>query len=245
MRYLWRWLVLVGLMACGEADVVEMKGQGGSDLSPPQMRLHRTDIPDDLWGPDALTETDGVYIEWEASPFSNLVGYRIYRSTEAPERFENIDQTPAAATFYEDASVRLETRYCYRVTAVDSMGAESRMSQAACYTLMRKPTLIDPPNHAMLDAPPTFRWVGVGETGFYTVRVFEDAGLPEQPLREIWRYETVDFDRFEAAYNQDGAAAGPLLPGRQYRWRVDFEERETVGSESMWRFFTIGHEIDD
>ena len=205
------------------------------------MRLNDPEPGDDAQGPDALTETDGIYIEWEVDAQPNLDGYHIYRAaTDATAKYDRIGITAATVTFYEDTPLRLETRYCYRVTAVDLEGNESPMSEAACYTLMRKPSLTSPPNHAVLDTMPTFRWLPIGEAGFYTVRVFVETGLSEpQELHELWRYETADFDRLEATYNQDGGATEPLIPGQRYRWRVDFEERATVGSESTWRFFTM------
>ena len=232
-------LVFIILMGCGEGPV-ENVGDGveGAPLTP-QMHLHRGDIPDDLWGPDALTDANGIYIEWEANTEADLDGYKIYRTAHPVEGYQLIDSVPKTVTFYEDTEVKLETRYCYRVTAFDALGNESKMSETACYTLMRKPILTRPPNQAILDAPPTLRWLGVGETGFYTVRVLVNTGDAERPLREIWSYETIDFDQLEVIYNQDSTAAEPLLAGQEYRWRVDFEARETVGSESNWRFFQM------
>ena len=205
------------------------------------MHLHRSDIPDDLWGPDALTDTDtdGIYIEWEASPETDFSGYQIYRSADLASGYERIGSVSKAMTFYEDSEVKLETKYYYRVTAADELGNESRMSEAAFYTLMRKPILTHPPGQAILDGLPTFRWLGIGETGFYTVCVFASTGETENLFREIWHYETIDFDQFEVIYNQGGRATESLLPGREYQWRVDFEERAAVGSESTWRFFQM------
>ena len=233
------WLILIVGIGCGESGTQAPEGELAAPPVPPQMRMHRVDISDDLWGPDALTDTDGIYIEWEVNPDETVVGYHVYRSTGPIADFTRIARVPAAVSFYEDADVKLETKYYYRVTAIGEVNSESTMSQAACYTLLRKPILTHPPNQAVLDAPPTFRWLGVGETGFHTVRVFVDADSLEQPYREIWRHETIDFDAFEVDYNEDSTAIEPLLPGREYRWRVDFEERPAVGSESAWRFFQI------
>lgn len=234
------WLILLILIGCGQDTLEEEEDPNIEVPLTPQMRRHRRDIPDDQWGPDALTEANGIYIEWEANTEPDLVGYGIYRSTASDEKYEQIDKLPQNITFYEDTDVSLEVRYCYRVTAFNEAENESTQSESACYTLLRKPVLIDPPNQAVLDTVPTFRWISINEPGFHTLRVFvsriTDAKVSFQ---EIWRYETVDFDGFEVIYNQDGSATETLLPGREYRWRVDFETQPTVGSESNWRFFRV------
>ena len=189
-----------------------------------------------------MTEGEGIHIEWEPNIEDDLRGYRIYRSTSPTGGFERIDEVSPENTFYEDVGVKLETAFCYRVTAVDDDNNESTMSEPACYTLIRKPVLTAPPNQAILDAVPTFRWIGLSESGFYTVRVFvvgaEDS---EPPLQEIWHYEIVDFDVFEVTYNTEGTATQALTADEEYRWRVDFDAEATVGAESNWRFFTSRH----
>ena len=238
-HYRWMALLLIVLIGCSEEGIEEGEDRIAAMPLPPEMHRHQSDIPDDLWGPDSLTDTDGIYIEWESKAETQPAGYHIYRSTEAANGYEQVGKVSGVVTLYEDRAVKLETKYYYRVTAMDEMANESRMSEPACYTLLRKPILTHPLNQAMLDKPPRFRWLGLGETGFYTIRVFIGVGEAENPFREIWRYETIDFDQFEVIYNQDGSTAESLLPGREYRWRVDFEERGAVGSESTWRFFQM------
>jgi hypothetical protein len=238
-RFIW---VLIGLLVIGCSEDSVEKPEAGFDTEPPltpQMRVHRRDIPDDLWGPDALTEIDGIHIEWDANAEDDLAGYRLYRATAPSGEFVQVVTVSKSETFYDDTDVNLEVRYCYRVAAIDEAGNESTLSEPACYTLLRKPVLTQPPNQAVLAKTPIFRWLSIGETGFYTVRVFVDTSDVEHPFRELWYYETVDFDRFEVVYNQDSTATEALMPGRQYRWRVDFETQRTVGSESNWWFFRM------
>ena len=237
-RFIWLMFIIL-LIGCSENATETPEDIVDGPPRTPQMHLHQRDLPDDLWGPDALTDTDGIHIEWEANTEDDLAGYNIYRAIAPSEASEKIDSVAQNFTFYEDTDVRLEIRYCYRVTAVDEMENESTRSESACYTLIRKLVLIEPANQAILTELPTFRWLGIGETGFYIVRVFIDTGNAAEPFREIWHYETVNFDQFEITYNQDGRATETLIPGQQYRWRVDFEAQQTVGSESNWRFFTI------
>ncbi|MCZ6679940.1 MAG: fibronectin type III domain-containing protein [Candidatus Poribacteria bacterium] len=237
--YWWTWLIFIVLAGCSENGAEQGDEQIAGAPLPPKMHLHRDDVPDDLWGPDALTDADGIYIEWEANAEADLADYHIHRSINPDSGYERIDSVSDTVTFYEDLNVKPETKYYYRVTATDRVGNESRMSEAACYTLLRKSVLTHPPNQAILNSLPTFRWFGIGETGFYTLRVFVSTGDTENPFREIWHYETIDFDQFEVTYNQDGTATESLLPGREYRWRVDFEERATVGSESTWHSFQM------
>ena len=239
--HLWMWLLLIVPIGCSENAAEKMEDRFSGPPLTPKMHLLRRNVPDDLWGPDALTDTDGIHIEWDANAEEDLAGYKIYRATGSVS-YQPIGNVIKTVTFYEDSDIKLETRYHYRVTAFDEEENESTMSEPVSYTLMRKPILTQPPAQAILDAPPTFQWVGGGETGFYTLRVFVSTGEPQAPFREIWHYETIDFDQFEMTYNRDGTATELLRPGQEYRWRVDFEARATVGSESTWRFFQIQDE---
>ena len=219
------WLIIIVLIGCGENTAeIEAERIARPPLTP-QMHLHRRDLPDDQWGPDVLTENNGIHIEWEPNIEDDLQGYRIYLSTSPTGGFKRIDEVSPENTFYENAGVKLETTFCYRVTAVDDGNNEST-----------------PPNQAILDAVPTFRWIGVNESGFYTVRIFvigaEDS---EPPLQETWHHAIVDFDVFEVLYNTDGTVTQALTAGQEYRWRVDFGAEATVGAESNWRFFGSGH----
>ncbi len=236
--YPWACLLLIILIGCGEGAIEKVEDLFPGPPLRPRMHLHLRGVPDNLWGPDALTDTDGIHIEWDANTEADLAGYKIYRSTDSVV-YQQIGEVIKTITFYEDTDVKLETRYYYRITAFDKEGNESTMSEPTSYTLMRKPILTQPPMQAILDAPPTFRWLGIGETGFYTLRVFVSTGDTQTPFREIWHYETIDFDQFEVVFNRDGTATEPLRPGQEYRWRVDFEARAMVASESTWRFFQL------
>lgn len=205
----------------------------------PQIHQHDPTIPDDEWGPDALTELDGIQIEWEDNQEDNLAGYNIYRSVYPDRDFELIDTVSEDVDFYEDLEVELSTKYYYRITAFNLEELESNMSQTVLYTLLPKAQLVEPANQAVLDTvAPKFRWLGIGEGNSYILRVFVNE--PEKnEWKEIWHCEKYAYEPLEAVYNEDNQAVEDLTSDKEYRWRVDVDGGNCVGSESNWRRFRM------
>ena len=71
--------------------------------------------------------TVDVILSFKSSPSQDLVGYRIYRSTNQNETGEIIDNMESEALYlsYRDVKVSLGATYYYSVVAVDRMGFES------------------------------------------------------------------------------------------------------------------------
>ena len=237
-------LITLSSWNCDETPTIDEDPEFGPPAVP-KIHTHNPDILDDEWGADALTDTDGIYIEWDANTEEDLAGYKVYRSTKAAEAYKLIDTLSKAEIFYEDRSVRIGAKYYYRITAYDEDDNESRMSEIVWYTLLTKPTLIKPPSEAVVvTLNPTFNWIGLGGDASYRLRVSvntEELNADEEDAwQEIWVSEEIlSFDVFNIPYNSDGQATEPLEDGRTYRWRVDAIGGVAVGSESRWRFFTV------
>lgn len=205
----------------------------------PKIHQHNPAIPDEQWGPDALTEVDGIYIEWDENQEEDLAGYNVYRSVYSDQDFEIIGTVSDDQNYYEDLDVELSKKYYYRVTAFNLEGLESKMSQTVWYTLLPKAQLIEPDNQAILDTKtPKFKWLGIGESNSYILRVFVNESQKNE-WKEIWQIEKYDYEPLEAVYNENNQANEELASGKEYRWRVDVEGGSSVGSESNWRRFSI------
>ena len=194
-----------------------------------------------------LTETDGLLIRWRSNRSLDLDSYCIYRTSAGREQIllAKIGQNQ---TRWEDEAAPLEVESIYRVASVNIDQQQGHLSEPVAYTLIRKPAPVAPKDQTKLEHHPTFRWLGTDQLGGYSLRLFvhdeEDVlnsvspdSIPQTPYREIWRYETIDFERFSVDFNLDQAATENLMEGKLYRWRIDFSAGENVGSYSKWRFF--------
>lgn len=78
---------------------------------------------------------DGIQISWDIQSQEALSGYRIYRDTApiegTPSERESVATVSAPATSYTDEAVSPDQTYYYRLTAVDTSGAESDFSTEA------------------------------------------------------------------------------------------------------------------
>ncbi len=228
------------LIGCGSESPEEPPEDSTAPL-PPNIHLNDPNISDDEWGPDAMTESNGIYIEWDANDEDDIAGYKVYRSMDSNSGYKHTATLYKDELFYEDRDVQIETRYYYRITAFDESGHESRMSQITSYTLLHKATLTEPANQAVITNPsPEFRWLEVNAAEAYVVRVFVNTETKEEPWQEVWRsHEVFPYDEFMVRYNDDGLATQSLEDGKQYRWRVDANSGPAVGSESNWYHFQV------
>ncbi len=77
---------------------------------------------------DASLGVDKMLIRWNASPSSDVVGYRVYRSTSATGPFTRATPDVVTHTMFTDAGLAPNTRYYFAVTAVDGSWNESAFS---------------------------------------------------------------------------------------------------------------------
>ncbi len=120
----------------GTLDLALMGGQDGGVQF---MKIYRSEGDGSPWPARGLLAGGGVQevgLDWSASPSEDgdVTSYNIYRntspidSTNGPSNLTPVATVDTPTTSYTDASVTADTRYYYRVTAVDSDGFESSTS---------------------------------------------------------------------------------------------------------------------
>ena len=160
-------------------------------------------------------------------PKLGLDSYRIYRTSAGREQIllAKIGQN---RTRWGDETAPLEVESICRVASVNADQQQGPLSEPVVYTLIRKPAPVAPKDQGKLEHHPTFRWLGTDQLGGYSLRLFvhdeEDVlnsvssdSTPQTPYQEIWRYETIDFERFSVDFNLDQATTGNLMEGKLYR----------------------------
>ena len=87
-------------------------------------------VPDKPTGLSATATHDQVVLTWDDPSDSSITGYVILRrnrDTDAEGHFnELVSDTSSAATTYTDNTVEAETRYTYRIKAINQYGASDR-----------------------------------------------------------------------------------------------------------------------
>ena len=76
----------------------------------------------------------GVTLDWDDSPATDLVGYRVYRSASAGGTFTELTSTPLAASTYVDTTAPANTEAFYRVVAIDTSDNVSAPSSVVSAT---------------------------------------------------------------------------------------------------------------
>jgi len=220
-----------------------------SDTTAPDPPVLLPAPPDSAWdesGTDAVAEADWIRVTWLSNQEDDLRGYKIYRSSP-PLNLDTLLATLTVGsagedTLFDDVSVELGVRYTYAVTAFDLSGNESGASEEVDYMLISKleaENLISP-RGMISNRRPVFHWTSTGESIENYLRVYDS-----DQDRTVWVSEGQNSfsSPHELLYNDTGTAADSLLiPGHEYRWRVDRTGSELrSGSESNWVSFTIAN----
>ena len=204
-----------------------------------------TDIPGiPLISPlaSAFPEQNAIRIEWEPNSEANLAGYRIYRNSMAnSEDFQLIAEVSEKDNSYQDTDVAVGTKYQYKISAFSFSGHESDRSDAVSYTLLEKPVLVEPDDQAAMgNSTPIFIWLAVSGASAYTIHMqkhSDDGNFWEV----VWESDKVyPYQSLRKIYNDDGRAVESLKNGAAYRWRVDSSGGRSSGSQSRWRYFSVG-----
>jgi len=82
-----------------------------------------------------------IHLQWHASPFSEIKGYRIYRNTAAQGTFERIGelQSTNKTSFVDEQNLSDAITYYYRLTLYDGQGRETGLSDIASAVTRGKP----------------------------------------------------------------------------------------------------------
>jgi len=91
----------------------------GAPGSIPQTPLGLTDNP--VW--------QAIQLNWTANPELDIAGYNFYRTASLNDPFLLLNPTLINTTFYLDEAVQPGTYYYYKLSAVDSEGLESPLSE--------------------------------------------------------------------------------------------------------------------
>jgi fibronectin type 3 domain-containing protein len=88
----------------------------------------------------------GITVTWDAVAGGDVLGYNIYRSSNADSNFVRLNSLPLPADtgFCEDRTTTLVDRYFYRVTSVNRSGAESEKSALALSLFENRTQLLPP-----------------------------------------------------------------------------------------------------
>ena len=96
-------------------------GGGGGDTTAPG-------VPTNLSG----SGSGGVAtLNWDDNTESDLAGYNVYRSTSRNGTYSQINGALVTSSSYVDSNVNRRSRYYYKVSAVDTSGNESGLSNRA------------------------------------------------------------------------------------------------------------------
>ena len=106
------------------------------------------DVPARPTGLLAAVTRDNVLLLWDDPDDDSITGYKILRrdiETQAPGTFSTINANTASAdATYSDTGVEPETRYAYRVVAINEHGESPRSGYVNAETLEEPPSETDP-----------------------------------------------------------------------------------------------------
>lgn len=88
-----------------------------------------------VWSQAAFTE---IELRWTASTTAG-VSYNVYRSTTSGSSYSKVNTSPVNALLFDDTGAVPGQKYFYAVTAVDSTGNESALSNEVNATLPLAP----------------------------------------------------------------------------------------------------------
>ncbi|MCS3640704.1 T9SS type A sorting domain-containing protein [Salinibacter ruber] len=155
----------------------------------------------------AQSGADGAQIEWEARSAGDLSQYYIYRDTSATSSTiytsAPVDSVSAGTTTYQDTGLQAGKTYYYRVSAVDSLGNESAVSNQN-FAFLYPETVTASVNRSFRGAsgPDDYRLVALpGEAGRPLSDVISgEAGSEWQAYRDDGSQEDF-FQKFDGSDN--------------------------------------------
>ena len=113
-----------------------------------------------------------ITLDWSENPETDLVGYRVYRSTAAgfTPSVEHLLMQVSGPGFI-DEEIEVGTVYYYRITAIDGGGKESNASEEVGDVALPSPVLLVPVAGEETAAPLTFTWNRLPEARAFRVIV--------------------------------------------------------------------------
>jgi fibronectin type 3 domain-containing protein len=168
-----------------------------------------------------LQSTIGIRLTWTPPDIGDLLRYRIYRSNDSDFVANSttfIDSTIIATYF--DQNIPLNTKYFYKIIAVDKGLKVSMASKSSGDLILSSAELVSPANQTRFSDPKVFDWDPVAGAVSYTVYVGRG------PFSDIiWTSDKTSDS--EISY------AGPDLVSTQvYYWWVGAYSRKNIYLEN-------------
>ena len=157
-----------------------------------------------------------ITLDWSENSETDLVGYRVYRSTEAgfTPSVEHLLKQVSRPGFI-DEEIEVGTVYYYRITAIDGGGKESNASEEVSDVALPSPVLLVPVAGEETSAPLTFTWSRLPEARVFRVIVttsLTSGEVSDMPL-------TSDTTAVFTGRIKEGRLV-TLEPGQVYYWKV-------------------------
>ena len=157
-----------------------------------------------------------ITLDWSENPETDLVGYRVYRSTAAgfTPSVEHLLMQVSGPGFI-DEEIEVGTVYYYRITAIDLGGKESNASEEVSDIALPSPELLVPVAGEETSAPLTFTWSRLPEARAFRVIVttsLTSGEVSDMPL-------TSDTTAVFTGRIKEGRLV-TLEPGQMYYWKV-------------------------
>ncbi len=157
-----------------------------------------------------------ITLDWDANSETDLVGYRVYRSTEqgfTPSVEHLLVQVSMPG--FIDEEIEVGTVYYYRITALDRGDKESNFSAEVSDVALPSPMLLAPVAGEATSTPLTFTWGGLPEARAFRVIVttsLTSGEVSDMPL-------TSDTTAVFTGRIKEGRLV-ELKPGQVYYWKV-------------------------
>ena len=157
-----------------------------------------------------------ITLDWADNAETDLVGYRVYRSTAAgfTPSVEHLLMQVSGPGFI-DEEIEVGTVYYYRITAIDGGGKESNASEEVSDVALPSPVLLVPVAGEETAAPLTFTWNRLPEARAFRVIVttsLTSGEVSDMPL-------TSDTTAVFTGRIKEGRLV-TLEPGQVYYWKV-------------------------
>ena len=173
----------------------------------------------------ATVGSDNVSLDWDDNTESNFAGYNLYRSENSGAGFVQINTDLIEVSEYNDNDVVTGTTYFYKVSAVDTFGYESDMSEEV--SALPKDT-VKPDAPANLIAVPgdgqvTLDWDDNTEDDLAGYEVYRTS----TPGTDYWNVRSVTESTFTDKYLTNGKSYYYIIKA------VDESQNESKASNEV------------
>lgn len=180
------------------------------------------------------SDSIGVKLSWNPSADSDILGYKIYRSTSTGFNADSLNYLNFTTNiFYIDTKqIRLLTNYYYKIIAVDKGGLISPSTSEATDFVLNSPVLVFPANNSIINSITEFRLIAVSRPAKYKLVI---------STNEI--YGTILESNFSS--NKVDEEIKVSVPGlqldqfRRYFWRIYTYTASDSDPNSYSAFYTF------